>query len=79
MAQITSERKGDSIIITVPCGKETLADGHYSGSGKTWVFGAEKVNIGGLIVQVSAYTSPAQALKSGADVRVNGESQGKAA
>lgn len=51
----TIERKGDVLIITVPCGKDTLDNGHLSASGKTWVFDAGKLQSGNLTVQVSAY------------------------
>jgi hypothetical protein len=55
----TIERKGDSLIITVPCGQDTLNAGHASTSGKNWVFDAGKLQSGDLVVQVSAYTKKA--------------------
>lgn len=52
----TIERKGDSLIITVPASDAAVAAGHMSTSGKNWVFDAGKLTVGDLTVQVSAYT-----------------------
>lgn len=49
------ERKGDNLVITVPCGASTIATGKVSGSGKSFVFGADKLKSGEFTVQVTAY------------------------
>jgi hypothetical protein len=60
------ERKGDNVVITVPCGASTLAQGHLSSTGKNWVFGAGKLQAGDLTFQVSAYTKNAPVAKADA-------------
>lgn len=52
----TIERKGDSLVITIPASDAAVSAGHLSTSGKNWVFDAGKLQVGDLTVQVSAYT-----------------------
>lgn len=62
----TIERKGNSLVLTIPCDGDTLANGKVSGSGKNWVFGTGKAQSGNLTVQFSAYGPLALAPKQAA-------------
>lgn len=55
------DRKGNTITITADVSPETVANGHTSTSGKNWVIGAAKLQVGEITFQVSAYQKKAPA------------------
>lgn len=49
------ERKGDTLVITIAVTDAVIKSGHPSASGKNWVVGAGKLQVGDLTAQVSLY------------------------